>query len=50
MRKYELVLDQIQKSLDNYLQSKRMEFARLFFISDDELLDLLAQAKNPHML
>lgn len=27
-----------------------MEFARLFFISDDELLDLLAQAKNPHML
>lgn len=27
-----------------------MVFPRLFFISDDELLDLLAQAKNPHLL
>lgn len=27
-----------------------MAFPRLFFISDDELLDLLAQAKNPYSL
>ncbi|CAL6104222.1 Dynein_heavy chain [Hexamita inflata] len=50
LKKYEMMLELIQKSLDNYLHSKRLAFARLFFISDDELLDLLAQAKNPHML
>lgn len=50
LKYFELLIDQIQKSLDNYLQSKRMAFPRLFFISDDELLDLLAQAKNPYQL
>ncbi|KAH0573495.1 Dynein heavy chain [Spironucleus salmonicida] len=50
LRRYEQILDQIQKSLDDFLQTKRMAFPRLFFISDDELLDLLALAKNPLQL
>ncbi|TNJ26760.1 Dynein heavy chain [Giardia muris] len=50
LRRYEQILDSIQKSLDEYLQNKRMSFARLYFLSDEELLDILSQSKNPHAI
>lgn len=34
-------LDATQKSLSNYLDTKRNSFPRFFFISDDELLSVL---------
>src|SRR5690606_3387507 len=42
-----VLLASIQKGLDNYLEAKRKAFARLYFLADEELLQILAQAKEP---
>lgn len=37
-------LDKCQKSLTNYLESKKMSFPRFYFISDDDLLLILGSS------
>jgi dynein heavy chain len=39
-----LDLDKCQKSLSNYLESKQMSFPRFYFISNDDLLQILGSA------
>ncbi|XP_064408838.1 dynein axonemal heavy chain 2 [Latimeria chalumnae] len=40
-------LEEIQKSLDMFMETKRQIFPRFYFLSNDDLLEILGQSRNP---
>lgn len=40
------ILDDVQKSLDDYMTMKRKAFPRFYFLSNDELIDILANSQD----
>ena len=44
--KFNDMMDRITKSLEAYLEEKRMDFPRFYFISNEELLQLLAKQQE----
>jgi dynein heavy chain, axonemal len=46
LENYNQILDEIQKQLERYLETKRRAFPRFYFLSNDELLEILANSNE----
>ena len=50
MRLMTMPCSRCQKALTDFLEAKRSAMPRFYFIGDDDLLEILGQAKNPAII
>lgn len=43
-------MEKIIAKLESYLESKRLSFPRFYLLSNDELIDILSQSRNPQAI
>ena len=42
-----VLIEDIQKALEYHLEAKRIDFPRFFFLSNDDLISVLAETREP---
>ncbi|KAL8435730.1 hypothetical protein ACSSS7_002267 [Eimeria intestinalis] len=47
LRENNRLLERVQKELQSYLELKRSQFARFYFLSNEELLEILSESTDP---
>jgi dynein heavy chain, axonemal len=47
LRKQHEILEDIKKHLNQFLDGKRLSFPRFFFMTNDDLLEIIGQARDP---
>ena len=47
LQQYAETLNGIQKALGEYLEKQRLAFPRFYFVGDEDLLEIIGNAKNP---
>ena len=50
LKQHNVALDGVQKKLIDYMEEKRKAFPRFFFLSNEDLLGILAQTKDPKLV